>query len=86
MKKKFIWHSLMGEYTLKDNELVLLADLDGYRLARYDAKQDVWHSPDGKQTFTGGLAMLPLPDVKEAFNEAWQQIKNVMCSSTTLNL
>lgn len=74
--KKFIWHSLMGEYDLKDQELVLLAEPNGYHLVRYDKKNDVWRSLDGKQEATGGTAMMPLPDVKDAFREAWEQIKD----------
>lgn len=76
MRKKFVWHSLEGEYDLEDNELVLLAEINGYHLVRYDKKKDVWRSLDGKREATGGMAMMPLPNVEEAFHEAWEQIKN----------
>lgn len=69
--KKFKWHSLRGEYKLKDNELVLVASETEYSLARYDKKKDVWRSLDGKTEFCGGMAMMPLPDVEFAHREAY---------------
>lgn len=75
MESKFTWHSLLGEYELKDGETVLLADPEGYHLCRYDKQKDVWIDQDGRES-VGGLAMMPLPDPRHAMEEAWEQVKD----------